>query len=85
MHIDLRKLFPHGAEHFLVPLQRQFGMQTALQQNLIATQRDGFLNLLKQRFNGKHVDFRMVRRAIEGTEITNRRTGVGVLIFRSML
>ncbi|MGP8216298.1 MAG: hypothetical protein ACLQQ4_12080, partial [Bacteroidia bacterium] len=44
VNVDLRITLPDGGQKLLVPGQRQFGMHAALQQNLIAPQRDRLLD-----------------------------------------
>ena len=77
--VDLRKRRPNVAQQLFVPLQRQRRVQAPLHQDLIAPQLDRLGNLLVQLLPLQHVDFRMLGRSIERTEIADRRAGVGVV------
>ena len=51
MNVDLREMCAQRSQRLFVPFERQFWMQSALQQNLVAAKFHCFFNLLEQRFN----------------------------------
>ena len=54
-------------------------MQSALHQDLVATQVERLLDFCVKHLRGQHVHFRMIGRTVEGTKITDRRAGVAVV------
>ena len=67
------------AQQVFVPLERQLGVQSALHQNLIAPQVDGFLDLLQQHVAIQQVAFGVLRLAEERAEVAHGRADVRVV------
>ena len=79
MDVDLRIMPFDIAEEVFVPLQRKRGMQAALHQDLVATNRHHLLDFVQDDPALQHVAFGMFRPAVKRTEITDRRADVGVV------
>jgi hypothetical protein len=77
--VDLRELPLHAAEQVFVPLERQLRVQAALNENLVAAEVDGFLNLLMQNFLGEDVRLAVADGSVERTEVADGRADVGVV------
>lgn len=79
VQIDLRKTLFDRPQQILVPLQGQRRVESALHQDLIAAEIDGFLNLLEQHLLRQHVRFLVTFRTVERTEVTNSGASVAVV------
>ena len=79
MQPDLRETALDGAEHLLVPLDLQIGMQAALHQHARAAEIEGLLNLLEDDVDAVDVAFRVAHRTVEGAEAAVLRAEVGVV------
>ncbi len=68
-----------SAQHFLVPIQLEFWMQSALEQDLVASECDGLLDFFQQYFPRQHVTFFVFGAAVERAEVTDCGANVGVI------
>src|SRR6266508_1288779 len=69
----------HRAEEILVPLERQIGVVSALQEQLNATDRDGFVDLSEDLVEAKHVAFRVSDGTIKRAEVAARDADVRIV------
>ena len=69
----------HRAKEILVPLNRQIRIVAALQQELIAADRDRLVDLLEDLLEAEHVAFARSHRAIERAEVAARDADVRVV------
>ena len=77
--VDLREPLLDISQQLLVPRELKVGMQPALQQNLIAAQGDGFLDLRVEGRTVQHIALGRLRAAVERAEIADRCADVGVV------
>ena len=67
------------AEHLLVPLQRQRGVEPTLKEDLVATEGHRLPDLRQQHVAVEDVALGVLRRTVEGAEVTDRGADVGVV------
>ncbi len=79
VQVDRRKASSQVAQQLLVPLQLQRRMVAALQEDLIAAEGDGFLDLLVQHLARQDVGVGVGALAVEGAEIADGGADVGVV------
>ena len=66
-------------QHFLVPIEFEFWMQSALQQDLVAAKSHCFGNLFQQLRAVENVTLLMFGAAVKSAKIADRRADVGVI------
>ena len=64
MYVHLGKVLLDVLQQFFVPFELEIGMETTLQQNLVATQLNRFLNLGQQYISFKDVALSRFWRAV---------------------
>src|SRR5690349_21583952 len=79
MKLEARVLLLDRAEEIFVPLERQIGIVTALEQQLPATERNGLVDLSKDLLESQHIAFGRSNRTIEGAEAAPCDTDVRVV------
>jgi hypothetical protein len=77
--VDLREAGLDVPEKFLVPLERERGMEATLEEDLISADGDHLRDLVHQHFPVEDIALGMLRRPVESAEITHRRADVGVV------
>ncbi len=77
--LTLRETRLDVRQQLLVPLERQFRVQAALHQNLVAAEGHGLFNFSIQNFARQDVHLFVPRGPVEGAEIADSRTLVGVI------
>src|SRR6188768_3892279 len=66
-------------EQILVPGDRQIGIVSALEQQLVAAQVDRFLNLAEDLLEAQHIAVRRTDRPVERTEVAPRDAEIRVI------
>jgi hypothetical protein len=79
VNIDLRELGFQGAERVFVPLQREFRMQSALQQDLVPAECHRLFDLLVEGLKRQNVGLDMIDGTVERAEVAHRRADVRVV------
>ena len=79
MDVHLREPIFDVPEQFLIPLERECGMEPTLHEDLIAAQGHRLLDLREQHVPVEYVALGMFRAPVEGAEVANRRADVRVV------
>src|ERR1700722_6632433 len=82
MEMNLRKALLDAAQHALMPVDLQIGMQPSLHQHTSAPEFNGLPNLIVDGFEIENVPFlrcRSLQRTVEGAEGTVFRAEIGVI------
>ena len=79
MDVDGGEVAFDVAEDVKIPVEREFGVQTPLHQDLVAAEGDGLADLVEQHRAVEDVRLGVADLAIKGAKVADRRTDVGVV------
>ena len=79
VQLEVRVARLHAAEQILVPGDRQVGVVAALQQQLVAAERPGLVDLAEDLLEAEDVAFGMADGAVERAEVAAGDADVGVV------
>src|SRR5262245_13584358 len=69
----------HGTEEILVPLDREVGVMATLQEQLVAADGDGLVDLLEDLLEAEHIAFARSDWPVERAEVAARHADVRVV------